>query len=712
MPEKTIHFALALHAHQPTGNFDHVFQEAFERCYAPFLEELSAHPDLPFTLHYSGILLEWLEEHQPAYLDKLREMVGRGQVELIGGGFGEPILVMLSDRDRHGQLRKMSDYIESRFGEAPRGAWITERVWEQCLASDLAAAGLEYAMVDDSHFRLSGLRDEELLHSYTTEDRGRTICIFPLSEALRYHIPFRTVPETIDYLRSVATEEGERLIVYGDDTEKFGSWPGTHQHVYKKGWLARFFKALEENRSWLRLVKLGDALSLPAREKVYLPDSSYREMTEWALPTRARQEFEELRKKMGEELAAEAAPFFRGGAWRTFLAKYPESGEMYGRMMDVSRRVASLPDGSDAKREAELELYRGQCNCAYWHGVFGGLYLPHLRSAVYSKLIAAEKIADGVARRGERWSEAERIDFDFDGAPEVRLSSDRTVLFLQPHRGGRIVEIDDRKREFNLLATMTRRREAYHRDVRADVRQGEGEDVASIHDKVTSKVQGLEKLLVYDPHRRVSLIDHFFPREATLERLAACEPVDAGDFAEGVYEAELPEGEKNAHVRLVRKGIVRAAGSALPVRVKKDVILPAGEDVVHIAYRIRNEGEERLEILFSVELAHALLAGNAPDRRLLRDEEEVGPLASQLDLKPCRFVGARDGWLDWKVGFRFDQEAPVWTLPVRTVSLSEGGYESVYQSTIFLPRWALSLGSGEEWAVRIDQTSAPAAGSE
>jgi len=40
MPEKKIHLALALHAHQPTGNFDHVFQWNFEHSYEPLLDEL------------------------------------------------------------------------------------------------------------------------------------------------------------------------------------------------------------------------------------------------------------------------------------------------------------------------------------------------------------------------------------------------------------------------------------------------------------------------------------------------------------------------------------------------------------------------------------------------------------------------------------------------------------------------------------------------
>ena len=40
MPNR-IRLILALHNHQPIGNFDHVFEQAFDDSYRPFLEVLS-----------------------------------------------------------------------------------------------------------------------------------------------------------------------------------------------------------------------------------------------------------------------------------------------------------------------------------------------------------------------------------------------------------------------------------------------------------------------------------------------------------------------------------------------------------------------------------------------------------------------------------------------------------------------------------------------
>ena len=87
--------------------------------------------------------------------------------------------------------------------------------------------------------------------------------------------------------------------------------------------------------------------------------------------------------------------------------RYPESDEMYARMLGISRRLVetSAREGADPDylEIARRELYRGQCNCSYWHGAFGGLYLPHLRNAVYRGLINAHNaLDDAEAKTGPR----------------------------------------------------------------------------------------------------------------------------------------------------------------------------------------------------------------------------------------------------------------------------------------------------------------------
>ena len=260
----SIRLVLAFHNHQPVGNFDGVFEQAYRDSYQPFLEVLQDYPEIPFGLHTSGSLLEWLEVRHPEYIDRVRNLVASSQIEIIGGAYYEPILSNIPRRDRIGQIQRFSDHLNQLFQTSVRGMWLPERVWEQSFAGDIAAAGLQYTMVDDYHFRCAGIPQSELLGYYLTEDEGRILFMFPDSERLRYLIPFAEPEECIVYLQEIAAKYDNPVIVFGDDGEKFGSWPETHQHVYENGWLRKFLDLLRNNGSrsrrrpefWTRFLRL------------------------------------------------------------------------------------------------------------------------------------------------------------------------------------------------------------------------------------------------------------------------------------------------------------------------------------------------------------------------------------------------------------------------------------------------------------------------
>ena len=219
--------------------------------------------------------------------------------------------------------------------------------------------------------------------------------------------------------------------------------------------------------------------NVPPVGKIYLPDCSYREMTEWALPAEQLVEYQRIAHEMQDDPRwAALRPLVRGGFWRNFRVKYPEADEMYCRMMSVSRRLqetleaaaAGDPVNAELVEQARTELYRGQCNCGYWHGAFGGIYLPHLRNAVYQHLIAADNLLDRAVGRPDTWIEATADDFNFDARQEVRLTNDKLMALVAPSRGGQMIELDVRRIQHNLLATLARRPEAYHQKVLAGQR--------------------------------------------------------------------------------------------------------------------------------------------------------------------------------------------------------------------------------------------------
>ena len=223
MTTHTVRFVIALHDHQPVGNFDHVFAAAYDDSYASWLDILQQYPAVRFSLHTSGPLIEWLIEHRPSYIDRLRALVQRGQVEILGGGFYEPILPMIPSRDRVGQIRGFTEFLNDLFDTHVRGMWMAERVWEQNITSDIVQAGIEYTILDDFHFRQAGLAGDSLTGYFITENQGNVLRVFPGSEPMRYMIPFHDVHQVIHQLRQIHQRQQNAIVVFADDGEKFGT---------------------------------------------------------------------------------------------------------------------------------------------------------------------------------------------------------------------------------------------------------------------------------------------------------------------------------------------------------------------------------------------------------------------------------------------------------------------------------------------------------
>lgn len=700
-----LQLCLALHNHQPVGNFHHVFQQAYEDSYLPFLEVFEPFDGLRISLHTSGPLMEWLDANHPEYLDRLAHLVQAGRVEIIGGAFYESILPMIPSRDRVGQIASYTRWLHDRLDANVRGMWMPERVWEQTLASDLVHAGIDYTILDDFHFKNAGLDEDDLTGYCVTEDDGNVLRIFPGSEKLRYLIPFCEPHETIDYLGSVNERHPGAVLVFGDDGEKFGTWPDTKVHVYENGWLRRFFEALSDNQHWIKTATLSEALdSTQPVGKVYLPEGSYREMTEWALPVKKQVEYHELSHEMEQDSRwSRIRQFIRGGYWRNFKVKYPETDEMYARMMMVSQRLQLLRDRGlhgPLMDSAQRELYRGQCNCGYWHGAFGGVYLPHLRNAIFNHLIAADNLMDQAMGRDEHWIEAEAGDFDLDGMPEVSLANRKLACLFAPKHGGHLYELDVRGICHNLLATLTRREEAYHEKVR----QGEnthGEEVASIHDRVVFKQEGLDQRLQFDSVRRKSLVDHFYDTDVSAEDVAEGRAQERGDFATGDFDAKIRRNEDRVQVQMSREGNVRG----LPVRLTKAVTLDANSSTLEISYLLQNLPPETLH--FGVELNFAGMPAGADDRYFYQGDhhQQLGQLGTRIDLSQASQLALVDQWLGLDVQLQADQPTNFWAYPIETVSQSEGGFEAVHQSVVVQPHWHVTPNEQGEWSVSIRLTA-------
>ncbi len=637
MQTNSIHLGLLIHNHQPVGNFPWVFQQVYQEAYLPMIEALERHPNVRLSLHYTGSLLDWMEEAQPTCLQRIALLVQRGQVEIVSGGYYEPILPSIPDKDKLAQIRRLTERVQRDFGIRASGMWIAERVWEPGLPQFLRAAEIEWTILDDIHFKNVGLEDHDLYGYYATEDQSSIVKVFATSKSLRYTIPWRPVTETIDNLRALATPAGRRIVVMGDDGEKFGSWPETGPYCWgsegRPGWIEEFFTALEQNADWLHTTPLGAyARDYPALGRIYLPTSSYIEMTEWALPPQKSFIFGKLLHQLEEQKRGDILQFMRGGFWRNFLVRYHEINNQHKKMLRVHKKVY---DAGATPETGVVQLWKAQANDTYWHGLFGGIYMGHVRSAIYHHLIKAENAADSARFGAGHWQCYEYTDFDRDSQDELIVESDQQNLYLDPRRGGSLFEWDMRRSMHNLLSVMTRHQESYHETLRqyeqerrqreaasaqhsssAQPRNQESTEPASPHSSVRTKEPDLDRRLVIDQYRRNSLVDHFFAPNVTLNHFAHGRYDEQGSFVELPYEAEVQQDASGITITMTRVGQVKRPGALepLPVQVEKKLYVPIGEERLITSYTILNKGQSRLQTRFASEWNVHLLGGGANDQ--------------------------------------------------------------------------------------------------
>ena len=713
MSEKEIYLPIIFHFHQPVDQKGFVYEDVYLKSYKPLIDNIFKYPKIKVTLHFSGNLLEWFLDNKPDFIEKIKVMVKRRQIEIIGGGFYEPIFAIIPYRDKIAQIKMLSGLIKKEFGLEIRGAWLSERVWEPNYPSFLSDAGLKYVIVDDNHFRSTGITEKEILYSYITEDEGKTLRIFPINEELRYLAPWKPTYMSIESLKNLADEKGDRCVLFMSDAEKMGVWGTTHQICYIQGheegdegkpFIPAFFEQVIKNK-WIKSITLSEYMdTYPAKSLIYLPTASYDKMEEWVLPTIERKVFEEIRKELKENPnKRDEYLFLKGGFWRHYLVKYPESNNMHKKMLYVREKLIQIEklvgklESEENRSEAQTkiaeaweEIYKSQCNDCYWHGLFGGVYLQFLRFSVYSHLINAEKIIDKL--NAEFHSNKNKfiliipIDFNKDSRMDVIIESDSVNLYVNPSDGGTIFELDYKPKSYNLLNTLSRWPEAYH----------DNED----NDEVE---------IMVDRYKRNMFRLRFFHKDASLKLLEADQYKEYGSFIDGEFNVIRSEKDgASAVVELEMIGIVKNPNSNdnYPCKIIKKISIEDSQIILSMKCKFEQIfGKEVLlkEILDTLQLGIDLpFFFNGDTNKFQWESNQVDVLDEKLNhiLKPFEFAGqyfkAYDESYDLNIEFSFidpsmtnNDSIKIYKFPIIAYAFTDEGYKKIYQGINLLPRFKL-----------------------
>jgi len=646
---KKVSLLFGIHMHQPVDNFDEAVQKAVELCYEPFFQTMVKYPKFKFSLHCSGWLLNKIRTEYPKLFENMQILTQQGAIEWFGGGYYEPVLSCLPSKDRRAQIKKLNCYIKKHFKVKPQGLWLTERVWDSSLAKDLHGSGIKYAMVDDYHF-LSNRYDADKMNGYyTTEDNGYDVALFPIAKKLRYCLPFSNVDDAVAAVLAYQKEENSTAVIF-DDAEKFGLWPDTNKWVYEQGWLEKFVEAILENENIVtghygEYIQKNNSLGL-----AYLDNCSYEEMGEWSLQTQAALEFKNIKNKI--------APYIvKGGIWKNFFIKYHESNYLHKRMLYLSSQQKYYDKYSiDA-------LYRLQTNDAFWHGIFGGFYLPSLRDNAYKYLLEIEQ------QRAKEKRVVNVLDIDKDGYAELKILTPNLSLLFSTKNGAQMIEFGSFDTLFNWQNTIMRRQEPYHSKIfSAQPKEKNHSDkaaVTTIHNREVTVDASLKAELIYDWHAKNSFIDHFSHNEFTLQNFKNLTFKEVGDFA------NKPFVLKNK--KFMRNGAIYLDDGVYASKLHKKYSFDT--DAIYLKSKFKTEYAQKLYFAqeFNLHFAHP--------QQVTFNQKSIEEGFCEYDTQKLLI---RDDFTKKDLIITANQKCNIFAFILHTVSQSESGFEKIPQQISFI----------------------------
>jgi alpha-amylase len=645
------------HGHTPFGSSEEEFERAYQTQYKPFIASLYRYPLVPVVLHFSGVLLSWLEQRHPEFFLILEELINRKQVEIIGGGFYEPMMPLIPLADRLGQIELLTTYLRKHFGKRPRGCWLPGLVWEQPLAATLQTCGIDYTFLESGQFLQAGLRECDLERPCLTEEQGKIITVFPISRRLTDALLCRDLGEVSRIVGEPSGDNRERVLTVFVEDLFDGNGGETA--------FCEFLDLVSGPNSPADLTIPSRVLKAGVPEaKAYFPSSAQEKVMYWAMDEEKRKLYDRISKVDADGAARAAAPYVAGSLPRQFLIRYPEANGIYTKMLYTHLLINQLRGDKYRKRSAREELWKAQGCDSFWHVNDGGLYRNRLRKAVYGALIEAEKIT---RERGVFIPSVIPVDINLDGDREFLIQGSDLNGYVRL-RGGSLFEIDYLSRAWNYVDTMSRRKESY--------------------------VDGDP---ILDESCRAVFSDRLLHPEVTLKDAAANRFADSRSCAKERYEELSLE---RAHLELTLRKAPDFTGPYGSIEIRKKYSMKKNQLTVFYTLANRGDRPERFNFAPEIDLS---FAGEEPNFQRIGFCQEA---AAESELKVAEYRGlecltiedVRNGLpIFLSSAGQFD----VWVFPVRTRCRIDGIVADHYQSTCCMPVKPVILAPGEEWETRF-----------
>ena len=518
-----------------------VLEKNFQTIYKPVLKYLYSHPSFPMSFAFSGPQIQFFKKRKNELITILRELTDRKQVEILGGGYNDPLLPLLNSADRNGQIDLLTSEIRATFGKRPRGMTLFQDCWDSSLVNNIHTCGIEYVILNSSIIPESKRSFLPIFMS----DLGKNVDIFPYYNDL---LPDeQMLPDEFIYNIEKAVLKVEKkdnhLQLDADRIIAISLTPEMVSKLNEAKWFEQLGKYIQANDSGrVKLTTLNNYRTAGVKIKIpsYIPIGISDEVS-----------------KITSISSTEKTNKYQVNVF-DFLNTFNESKKLYNRMMYLSLLVNQCKTDKMRKKTAREKLWQAQNGmtllCTANEPQFNATY----RQQAYKYLNEAEKMLRGDGKFEESVT---CYDYDNDGIDEYVCRMEQYFAYISL-AGGSVPELDIIKDYCNYADNLKRKFEF------------DGHD---------------------DNYERGFFIDHLFT-ENQLELYIRGEPAGDGVFSRIQY-SQLKYISKHHEVQLCARAVWKPTGQTIYLR-KKYVINSTG---MYVQYIIRNESEKPLKAKFAVE---------------------------------------------------------------------------------------------------------------
>ncbi|MDR1987178.1 MAG: DUF1925 domain-containing protein [Treponema sp.] len=645
-----LRFILGSHYHIPYGVGDDEFEAAYKTNLKPFVSTLYKYPTIQATLHYSGVLLYWLEKAHPEFFMLLEDLVSRKQIELLGGGFYEPMMPLIPLSDKIGQIEMLTTYLRKHFGKRPQGCRLPALAWEPHIVGPLSTCGMSYTFLEERQFTLAGA---EVTEPCITEDQGKLLTIFPVSNRFKEAFAQRRAAQVL--------EEWVHEQDYGDESVQNPAGGGNKLIcVFPEQLFA-------ENRA---------SESVEMRFHRFFEDlSSFESRIEFTSPGKLFKGLRGLKKiyfPVSQEAGALSEDRASNPAVRQFLIDYPEANHIYAKMMFTHVLINQLRGDKSRKRIAREELWKAQGFDAFCPGAYGGVCRHSIRKAAYKALLQAEKIS---REQSGFIPSVLHFDFDLDGEGEYLFRNGYINCYIQLE-GAAVFELDYLPKVWNYLDTFA---PGFRRTSFADY---------LVSPELTFQ-DALEGVL-QSPQARFT---HRYCGGEPFELVSMDKEHEQVHFRLPVHPG-LPYGNIELEKRYqIRKDTLKVTY----VLINRGTGTETGRFIPSLDLSFPGEGESFVRLVKFPAAPSTTPASEEPETASLALEGTVITDAEGITLEDLK----NEVFITLKSDLNFD----AWIVPIRTPCRIQGALHPMYQSTCIMPIRPFVLEPGDclaaEFSLRI-----------